>query len=240
VITIAIINETTVLTDAQLAPVLAALQIQVTRDFYPAWGVDARLVPVMKGSKPPAGAWWVVLMNTSDFAGAAGYHDVTPEGLPLGKAFVKSDIDAGRPWTTTISHEVLEMLADPDISRVVEYAGARKSIFFALEVCDPCQDDKYAYKINEVLVSDFIYPGWFHKFRNYKYFDFNKKISKPFQVLDGGYISVFDPTTGSGWREVDAKSEPPSSFLARARVGSRRERRHLPRAQWQTSAKETQ
>lgn len=238
-ITIAIVNETSVLNDIDISPVAAALQIQVSRDFYPAYGVDARVVQVQKGAKPPQGAWWLILLNTSDFAGALGYHDVTPEGLPLGKVFVKTDIDSGGSWSATLSHELLEMLADPDIATVVEYAGSKKTIFFAKEICDPCQADRYGYKINGILVSDFVYPGWFHRYRNYKTFDFAGHIKKPQQILEGGYISIFDPTKMIGWHEVSASGEPPKAFSARARVGSRRERRRIQREQWQTSVERT-
>ena len=42
-IQISVINESTILTDAEVIPVVAALQKQVTNDFRPAWGVDAEL-----------------------------------------------------------------------------------------------------------------------------------------------------------------------------------------------------
>lgn len=270
-ITIAIINQSTVLKDEQLTPVCDAMQTQISRDFFPFWHVNAQIAqvckkpdpkrrlidqqaaasiahgvpvtPVPQTAVPPLHSWWMIVANTSDFAGAAGYHDTTPEGLPLGKTFVKAEIDAGRPWTTTLSHELLEMLADPDISQCVEYSGSIKRIFFALEVCDPCQDDQFGYSIGQVLVSDFVLPGWFHNYRNYPFYDFAKRTKKPLEVLKGGYISVFDQ---GRWREVGpppgtlttagvVQSALPTAPKARARVGSRRERRSLARVQWQPS-----
>jgi hypothetical protein len=41
-----------------------------------------------------------------------GYHDLTNEGLPLGKVFAGSDMVNGYNWTVTASHELLEMLID--------------------------------------------------------------------------------------------------------------------------------
>lgn len=243
-IILAIVNQSSVVSDAMLAEVVDAIQYQVRRDFAPIWGVDAQLVLVGHAAVAPKGAWQMVILDDSDQAGALGYHDVTAEGLPLGKAFIRSDVLAKRPWSTTISHEVLEILADPDISLSVEYAGTKKTVFFAREVCDPCQDDKWAYTVtvssplSPVLVSDFVLPGWYHAWRNYPYYDFARHIKKPLQILEGGYQSIYDPTSGRGWQEVDAKSNPVSAFDARARVGSRRERRHLQRVQWQTSTKE--
>src|SRR2546425_8365467 len=111
-IKIAVINATSdvVLSDAEAAPAVNALQEQVTSDFAPVWGTDADLTFVPRGQTPPAGSWWLSLLDSSDQANALGYHDLTSEGLPLGKAFVKTDKDEGLAWTVTASHELLEML----------------------------------------------------------------------------------------------------------------------------------
>lgn len=42
-IPISVINASTVLSDSDIRPVVDALQQQVSRDFLPAWGVDAKL-----------------------------------------------------------------------------------------------------------------------------------------------------------------------------------------------------
>ena len=55
-IQISVINESTVLADADVTPVVAALQKQVTNDFRPIWGTDAELTIVPKARNPPAGA----------------------------------------------------------------------------------------------------------------------------------------------------------------------------------------
>jgi hypothetical protein len=231
-IQIAVLNETSLLTDDVLGPIINALQIQVSRDFYPIYGVDARLIQIKKGQPRPPMMWWLVLLNTSDYAGALGYHDVTADGMPLAKVFIQSDIESGSSWTVTMSHELLEMLADPDISTVIEYQGTKKTVFFAKEICDPCEADMFGYKINDILVSDFVYPGWFHNYRRYQYFDQSHHITKPFRILKEGYIQIFDPTISTSWREVDAESAPPTNYKSRARVGSRRERRQIGRARW--------
>ena len=91
-IQIAVINESTVLSDADVVPIVAALQKQVTNDFRPVWGVDAALTITAAGTPPPTGSWWLVLLDDSDQASALGYHDLTTEGLPIGKVFAASDI----------------------------------------------------------------------------------------------------------------------------------------------------
>ena len=101
VIKISIINASTVLTDAQVSKVVPALQTQVHRDFYPAWGIDADLTFVPKGSKPVKGTWQLVILDNSDQAGALGYHDLTKDGLPLGKVFRKR-IEEHFGWGKTV------------------------------------------------------------------------------------------------------------------------------------------
>jgi len=154
-IQIAVINESTVLSDTDLAPVVAALQKQVTNDFRPTWGVDAELTIVAAGTPPPTGSWWLVLLDDSDQANALGYHDLTTEGLPIGKVFAASDIKAGTLWSVTASHELLEMLGDPNVNLTVFVQNSDTAgVLYAYEVCDACEDDRFAYKVNEVMVSD--------------------------------------------------------------------------------------
>jgi hypothetical protein len=236
-IKIAIINESTVVADADVVPVVGALQVQVHRDFAPAWGVDADLTIVPRGVQPPAGAWWIAILDNSDQAGALGYHDVTNEGLPLGKVFAKSTMADHGHWTVTASHELLEMLGDPEINLTVFVQDGNRNAgrLYAYEVCDACEADSFGYQINNVLVSDFVYPAWFESFRkqNSTRFDFEHHIDRPLQLIKGGYIGVFDITAGNGWQQVTA--DRVLDYRARPRVGSRRERRRTPREQWQPS-----
>ncbi|GAB0108638.1 hypothetical protein JMUB6875_76740 [Nocardia sp. JMUB6875] len=231
---IAVLNRSTVLTDAQVSAVVPALQTQVHRDWAPAWGSDADLTFVPSGQQPEPGAWWLVVSDDSDQAGALGYHDLTDEGLPLGKVFARSDIKAGLQWSVTASHELLEMLGDPDINLAAYvFRTASTGRLYAYEVADACEADQYGYEIDGVLVSDFVFPAWFENFRKpgSTQFDYGKHITAPFQLLPGGYIGVYDIRGGSGWHQLTAETTP-AHYAMRARVGSRRERRRTPRDQW--------
>src|SRR5271156_3838926 len=110
---VCIINECTVLTDEQIAAVVPDLQIQVSRDFAPVWGIDCTLSFVGKGKTPPTGSWWLVILDDSTQEGSLGFHETTSQGLPCGKVFAKSDIQYGMSWSVTVSHELLELLVDP-------------------------------------------------------------------------------------------------------------------------------
>jgi hypothetical protein len=236
-IQISVMNESTVLTDVDVTPVIPALQQQVTNDFRPAWGVDAELTLIPQGQQPPAGSWWLVILDNSDQAGALGYHDLTSEGLPLGKVFAASDLTAGTSWTVTASHELLEMLGDPDINLSAFIQNATNTgTLYAYEVCDACEDDSFGYQINNILVSDFVYPSWFETFRTQgsTQFDHGNQIQNPLQLLKGGYIGTFNVTAGSGWQQQTAEKVL-TGMKQRGHVGSRRERRATPRTQWVNS-----
>jgi hypothetical protein len=233
-IQISVINESTVLTDADIAPAVAALQKQVTNDFRPVWGVDAELTMTGKTSQPPPGSWWLVILDDSDQAGALGYHDLTSEGMPLGKVFAASDLKANTSWTVTASHELMEMLADPNINLTVFVQNTNTTgTLYAYEVCDPCEDDSLGYQIDNILLSDFVYPSWFEDFRTTgsTQFDRTNQIQSPLQLLNNGYIGVFNVSAGSGWQQQTAQMAL-TDTRNRGNVGSRRERRSTPRNQW--------
>jgi hypothetical protein len=230
-IQIAVINQSSAVSDTEVKAAVAALQIQVSRDFAPVWGVDATLTFIDKGKPPPDGSWWLVIFDNSDQAGALGYHDITNQGLPIGKVFAGTDIKYGSKWTVTASHELLEMLGDPDINLTVFIEHGRGGSLYAYENCDAVEDDSLGYDINGVTVSDFVFPSWFETFRTSGPFDFQNKVTSPLQLLPGGYIGIFDIRRGSGWTQITADSTA-SRYEARARVGSRRERRRTPRSEW--------
>ena len=227
-IRIAVINDSSVLTDAQVSQAVAPLEKQITDHAGPAWGISATLRFIPKGSSPDSDEWWLAVLDDSDQAGALGYHDLTDQGLPLSKVFARSDITFGNSWTVTCSHELLEMLGDPNINLTVLEQDDKGSRLYAYEVCDACEADQFAYTIDGVLVSDFVYPAWFESFRatGSTQFDYRGKIQAPFELLPGGYIGVNEIGSMSGWTQITAQNE--FNIRARAPVGSRRERRDVP------------
>lgn len=225
--TIAIINETSCVQDSDLETYAEALQIQVTRDFMPKWpGCDANLVFVPKGKSAPSGSWQLAILDNADCDGALGYHDLTEEGRPLGKVFAKLDLESGLSVSITISHELLEMLADPHVNLAASDANGKLWFY---EVCDACEDDAYGYLINGVLVSDFVLPSYFEPTSDGPY-DFKGEIKSPFSLLPGGYLSYL--ANNGQWTQVTARETSGAMFKARPYPGSRRTRRSLPKVQW--------
>jgi hypothetical protein len=231
---VAIINESTVVQDADAQKWMAAVQFQADHHFRPAWGPTCRMSFYGKGQKPDPNMAWLAILDDSDQAGALGYHDLTDNGLPLGKVFAKTDLQYNEVISVTLSHELLELLADPYISYTMLTEGPAHTVMgYAWEVCDACEDDQFAYTIDGVEVSDFVYPAWFQPWRapGSTRFDHCQKINQPFQLLPGGYIGVWTPQTG--WTQLNADKVP--THKLRPKVGQRRERRATPLASWRLS-----
>jgi hypothetical protein len=226
---VAIINRSSVMNDTQARGLVQALQTQVTRDFTPVWGNGAQLDYVPKGQQPDPGWWWLMLLDDSDQAGSLGYHDLTSEDLPLGKVFLKTVAQYDSSPSITASHELLEMLGDPylQLAAAVSSADGNSIKVYALENCDPVEDDSFGYKIGGVLVSDFVTPAWFDTSApKGTRFDFQGKVSRPLEILKGGYIGVL--STSHGWTQETAGKAHHHSSMARF-AGNRWHRRRAGR-----------
>jgi hypothetical protein len=201
---VSVINNSTEVTDDEIKKVTAALQDQVHKDLAPIWGVDAELTAVPKGKQPEAHSWWLVFQDDSEYAGALGYHDLTPEGLPRGKVFLRTAKQTEASWSNIASHELLGMLVDPRINLTVwVQSSATSGTAWAYEIAAPCGGDKNAYNKGDVLVSDFVTPAWFDPSAKVSSsrFDFLGKIQKPFELLPGGYAAYYEVKVGSGWKQ---------------------------------------
>jgi hypothetical protein len=209
-----------------------AVAKQVVNHFGPIWHTYADLNYYPSTAKVPSGMWVVSLLDTSDQAGALGYHDLTPDGFPLGKIFAGTDRQYNQSTSVTLSHEVLEMLGDPYIDSAAQASDGK---FYALEVGDAVEGDQYGYLIDGILVSDFVTPFWFGGSRGPSdKFDFMGHTTSPLQLISDGYISVFDPASSQGWTQITAQNFPIQPHQV-PKVGSRRERRFRGKANWSRS-----
>lgn len=235
-INIAVINHSTVVADKDLPPVVAALQRQVTEHFFPAWGANATLAIFAKGVTPPPNFWQLIIADDSTQADALGFHEVTALGMPIGYCFAKSTIESGGSWTVTLSHELLEMLADPEINDTIFLqATDTTGTLYMKEVCDAVEETQY--EIDGVAVSNFCLPSYFEggvASALQPPFDYLKKLPGPLPaLLDGGYIGLFEVGSGGGWTQ---KSDMRKLHLRIVPVpGNRRHRRMMPRALWRRS-----
>jgi len=227
---ISFVNESTVVADNEVVAAASAFQTQVSRDLKSTWGMDANLAFLHKGEVPKPTDWVIAILDDSDQAGALGYHDVTVSGQPLAKIFAKTDKENGYSWTVTTSHELLEMLGDPQLCEATFIQNdVTSGVLYARELCDACEADQYGYLIDGILVSDFVLPTWFQPDVKSSKKDFCGHIKSAFELLPGGYISVFAiPNSGDGWT-MDQHAEQGKSGMRSPQGGahSRRERRRL-------------
>jgi hypothetical protein len=208
--------------------VTAALKRQIRDHFSPAYGVKADVELVPRG-REHAAAWQIAIVDDPSSCDDDGWHELTARGLPLGKVYAKQVIAETGGWSSSASHELLEMLADPDMNLTVVAWDKHGSHLYAYEVCDPVQDDRLGYEIGGVLVSDFVYPSWFESFHRPGAvpFDQGGACERPLQVLAGGYAQVTHADWVRGWRDVGPSRGRPG----KAR-GSRQGRRRTARNQW--------
>lgn len=219
--TIVVVNRSPLLADDAVAAfVRGGLQTQVSRDFAPLWNEDAKLD---FAKKSPKNAEQIVLVDTSDVAGALGYHEETAAGLPVGFVFVKTAQDAGEAWTATLSHEVLEQLVDPWCTYAVEGLWARRPALIALEVADPTENGEY--QIAGAALSNFVTPEWFNAHPRGPTDFLGALRGKSFTLDKGGYLS-YARSLGA-WREAFAAKTP--RHQRRAVPLSRRQRRLRPK-----------
>jgi hypothetical protein len=219
---IVVFNKATTPLGVDLAALVAALQGYVTDHVVPVWSTPARLT-LGQGFKP--GAWGFVFLDTADAPGALAYHDLTPDGFPLSKVFVKTIADNGSSLSVAASHELVEMLVDPAINLLS--AGPDPKAAYAYEAADPCEADELAFDVNGFKMSDFIYPSYFESFRkpNSTRFDHQGKVTKPFQILRGGYQIV---VKNGKWTNVTASVAKKKALAREDRRGHRSEIRTEP------------
>ncbi len=179
------------------------LQSYVSSYISPAWGVSCSLSVVTEPTKAVDGL--LIFADDTNQAGALGYHDLEG-GQPIGYVFVRTSETDGDPVSVVASHELAEMLIDPDADQVVRdaYAG-----FVAKEICDPVESNTF--EISGVPVSNFVTRNWFGG--PGKPYDFLNVLTQPYQIASGGYAIVWSP--GKGWQSVyglRAKPKPPGTY----------------------------
>ena len=101
-------NRSRTVSDADVKRNLRALQKQITRDFEPAWGWGANLR--FEATKFDM----KMVIRDHSKGGDLGFH--IEGGKPVGYIYAKDDIEDAGEYTSTLSHELLEMIADPNVN----------------------------------------------------------------------------------------------------------------------------
>jgi hypothetical protein len=201
-IDISLINRTSRIRDARFAFVLPALQAQITEDFGPAWDIEpVTLHLVGRRQQPNPVHWKVWLLNNSDQPGDLGYHE-DDTGIPEAKIFVEDDLRYGAEISVTISHELLEMLADPQITRMGPTIDGAQ---YVVEVCDGVEADGDGYIKLGLRVSNFVLPAYYTEAPAPGPYDFRGLLQVPCPALRPGGYALF--LKDNAWHTTAARYE---------------------------------
>jgi hypothetical protein len=187
--------------------VAAALNVQVTRDLPQFWAVQASVQYLPSAKKIPAGVWPVKLVRSLP-PGEGGFH-LDKHNQPYAEVIATPGDDS---WSIDASHETIEMLVDPNGNRMqssiaIEIEGngtedGTGQFNYLVEACDPCEANNYGYEIQGVLVSDFITPHFYDPVTaSGTRYSFTGALTKPRQILPGGYISFVNQASDE-WQQI--------------------------------------
>lgn len=233
---ICIVNISKIVTKLEFDTVVKAIQKQVKQHFTPAWGEAATLKQIttknLDKQTPELNTADVIIYvgelsdDPQSVDGALGYHDMNHAGIPYGFVFTDVAAKYGEVWSVTLSHEVLELIADPDVNLLVVGPHPVKKnaeALFSYEMCDPCQGD--IYYIDNVKVSNFVLPLYFTEVKINVDTNYLKLPLTQFGVRKNGYLSYFDLDTKS-WKQVfgegaEARVQVKSSLMGKLRRSAR-------------------
>jgi len=191
-----IINQSTLVSDADVKTMTRAVAHQVRYDACPIFGLTPVPVVYAKDAESaPPGSYVISILDDSDQEGALGWHTEDGGDVIYGRVFARPVLDNGGDALTkelsvasVLSHEVLETLADPHANL---WADNGRGVSYAYEVGDPVESDSYVIKVSghPVTVSNFVTPHWFDpQAKSGEQFDFLGKVTAPFQMTRGGYV----------------------------------------------------
>jgi len=190
---LALVSQTASVSFNDLTVAAAAIQKQITRDVSPIWNLDATVNAFATIEDVPLGYWHVLIDDTIPY-NYQGIHLHKDNGQPYAL------IGYTDSWALLASHECIEMLVDPSGNRTIAANSPDLSqgrVLVLVEVCDPSQAPQYGYTVNGILLSDFYTPHFFDPIaaQGVRY-SFTGAITAPLQVLDGGYVTWWDPISG--------------------------------------------
>ncbi len=193
----ALVNGSTLISDAQAATMAHAVNYQLVAHVAPAW---ERVAPTMtfygRNHRPPAGSILFHLVDVLPEApDALGYHDEAAD-KPYARIGCKAVFDSGGDALTealsvssVLSHEAAEAFGDVDVNGWRDMIDGRQT---AEELCDAVQGDSYPVQVDGlgVTVSNFLLPAWFDRQAKVGPFDFMHRCHAAFTMTHGGYLIV--------------------------------------------------
>lgn len=174
------------------ALICKALNVQGVQHLYPYHGKSGSIEIL---DSLPSGYIPLYIQYDIKSSGQDGFHWVDENGNPFVKIKFDKDFDE---LTRITSHEYLETIINPQVDKFGQTSDFmmlnRKGEEY-FEICDICQSKEYSYRIDGVLVSNFVTPSYYNInlgktniLPNVKY-DFCGYVKEPGEILEGGYKS---------------------------------------------------
>lgn len=205
---IAVINESTMVTNDQCNTMCQAIQVQMDLHVLPAWNMKSGTIRFYADkTQVPGYAWVVSMLDNSTQAGALGYHSLDNDKvdafifaapvLQNGGTVLVFDPSNPNQYTVsaTLSHEVCEMIGDRYANGFSQGPQITQGNMYCQELCDPVENDSYGIMVGttNVAVSNFVFPSWFNPEATLPVnapFDYLNKLTAPFTMDAGGYMIV--------------------------------------------------
>lgn len=192
----------------KLVQVVRAIERQVREDFAPVWapkgaGVEIVVAEADGAERIEDEVDAVVYVRRSiretKLQLAPGQGGADGRRLPWGVVYPDLERALGEPWTRTLSHEVLELIADPTselFARRPHPASPDFSRLHPYEICDPVCGD--GYEIDGCEVANFVTPLYFADLPEPVHTPTNfLNLALPrFGVRPRGFYCYFDARTG--------------------------------------------
>lgn len=244
---VAIINQSTIVSDTDGAIITSALNI-ITPNFCSDWGIALYTCVYVPKGKTTTIPLKIFLLDTSDQANALAYHDEIND-VPYGRAFAKTVLSIGGvilyspnpnipTFAQTVCHELFELLIDPYCNSWAMLADG--NTMYAYEVCDPVESNAVTVQVQtgititknflkkkllaiytKVGLSDWVLPKWFDTQATKGPFNHNNTLKSPFTLDKRGYvISMSGGTSNPIFGEL-VSSEKQSLIQSKHRVNCR-------------------
>lgn len=196
-VNVALVDETGKIPPRELQMVAGALNEQIQADFRPIWHVAAT---VSAQDRADPMQWAIKILEQLDEPGALGYHS-DKNRTPYANVMLTDQ------YPQTVSHELMEMLADPWGNRTTKakvpegchpeqfgLAFSNDRVLYLVEVADP--PEATSYQVGGVPMSDFLYHSWWRSTANAPWgYSRAGGCTTAREVAEGGYVSFANPLT---------------------------------------------
>lgn len=218
---ISLINHTESLPDERVHDAARAVNRQIREDFEPYWHFGGSLRLEGASTRRPRtgqapdlrGDAIMYLVEGRSAIKATGWHQANYRDIPYGIVMLDLCRQIGEDWTITLSHETLELLADPLCNLMVEGVHPyqrERSVFHLFEMCDAVQAETY--QIDGVAVSNFVLPSYFSageqpgRRNDFLGTRHEGQTLASFGINPGAYINLYDPVART-WEQLDYQGD---------------------------------